>query len=91
MVGGINMVLLAFVGGFLFGAWLVAQWGNHRAKYYKRQMKKSLMLCEKIQESNKLVAAQLEEYKNIERERSTDKMRVGLMNALADMSMEGFE
>jgi len=83
------MVLLAFIGGFLFGGWLVLQWGNHRAKYYKKQLKKTLILCEKIQESNRLVAAQLEQYEGIAREQSVDKIRVGLMNALADMSTDG--
>ena len=88
-IGGAKMVLLVAIGSFLFGAWLVHQWGNHRAKYYRKQMKKALVLASKTQEANRFVVAELEKVKEKERAVSVDMMQTGVLDAISDLTQEG--
>jgi hypothetical protein len=88
-IGGAEMLLLSAIGGFLFGAWLTHQWGNHRAKYYKNQMRKALILASKTQEANKIVALELEKVKEGNRAVSVNTMRAGVLDAISDLAREG--
>lgn len=82
------MLLLAAIGGFLFGVWMMFQWGNHRAKYYRKQMKKALILSQEVQEANKILIMKMEEMQSANRARECDGMRHGVLDAITNLSQE---
>lgn len=83
------MILLSVLGGFLMGAWSAHMWGNHRAKYYRKQMKKALALASKTQEANKLVVLTCEKMKEGKRTVAANTMHGGLLDAISDLAKEG--
>lgn len=82
------MYLLTLIGGFILGIACCEIWGNHRAKYWKKQLQKVIVKADAVNAVNVQLMEVAERVRKYERCESIDEMQIGLNEAIARMSEE---
>ena len=83
------MIIVGALLAFWFGWYCCCAWGNHRAKYYKKQLDKATVFCDTMRDTIEILTKKLERLNRLgvhEDENSFEcKFERGVLRGIADV------
>ena len=80
------MLLLGTILGFVLGAYSYWMWGNHRAKFYKKELKKALELMDEYRDLNSKLSIKLDRFEFLDNmmniKGKSEEINLGIQDAI---------
>lgn len=82
------MLLLTGIFCLIIGTWLGRKWKNHKLRECKRYTAILLQKAEQLHTVNKALAEEVKFHRKAARSREIEEMRMGVIDAAADLMVE---
>lgn len=77
------MILVGLIISFFTGMWLCNTWMGHRAKYYQKQLQKTIIMADSLNEINELLLTKLKRLEHLEDENALQaKIDKGILEGI---------